>query len=46
MSRMAARINGTMDSQLYFQVLGDEMTNSIEWCFDKKEEKEWIFHTR
>lgn len=28
----ATRINGTMDSKLYLQVLKDEMAKSINWC--------------
>ena len=39
----ATRINGTMDSKLYLEVLRDEMTRSIDWCFDKKDKDEWVF---
>ena len=39
----ASRINGTMDTSLYLQVLEDEMQQSVDYCFDKNDKDEWFF---
>lgn len=39
----ATKVTGTVNSELYLEILKDEMLNSREWCLEEKEQENMVF---